>query len=85
MQTERQVPIWFFVGGTLLIYGLIILATGLVALANPSAVQIELHKSHPNASWFFLHADVWWGAMMTIIGVVYCLCFHPWRKPPKEG
>ena len=36
MDTEHQVPIWFFVGGTLLIYGLIILGAGLYALVDPS-------------------------------------------------
>jgi uncharacterized membrane protein YgdD (TMEM256/DUF423 family) len=82
MQTERQVPIWFFVGGTLLVYGIIILATGLAALAHPSAVQVALQKSHPNASWFFFHADIWWGGIMIVVGGLYCRAFHPWRKRP---
>ena len=80
MQTERQVPIWFFVGGTLLIYGIIITISGLAALSNPSAVQIALNKSNPNAPWIFFHADIWWGGLMTILGALYCAKYHPWRK-----
>jgi hypothetical protein len=27
-----------------------------------------------------LHASVWWGALMTVIGAVYCYHFKPGQK-----
>ncbi len=72
MDTEHQIPIWFFIGGTLLIYGLIILGTGLYALVDPS---IEAGIALSN-----LHAGIWWGALMIIVGTFYVYRFHPWRK-----
>jgi hypothetical protein len=72
MDTEHQIPIWFFIGGMLLVYGLIILGTGLYGLVNPSVeAGIALNN---------LHAGIWWGALMVIVGVFYCHRFHPWQK-----
>jgi hypothetical protein len=71
MESEHQVPIWFFIGGTLAVYGLLILGVGLHNLAFPPEHPVEL------ADW---HADLWWGGLMTVIGAVYCLRFHPWRR-----
>jgi hypothetical protein len=77
---EHQVPIWFFIGGTLLIYGLMVLGAGVYGLAYPSEVLLKLKASNPDASWFFLHADIWWGALMTVIGAFYCIRFWPGRQ-----
>ena len=60
MESEHQVPIWFFVGGTLLVYGLIILGVGLYALVDPS-IEGKVALS-------YLHADIWWGGFMAIMG-----------------
>jgi hypothetical protein len=27
-----------------------------------------------------LHAPVWWGALLTVLGIVYCAMFRPGRK-----
>jgi hypothetical protein len=72
MDTEHQIPVWFFIGGTLLIYGLIIFGTGLYGLFYPAIEAGIMLKQ--------LHAGIWWGALMTVIGAVYCWRFHPWRK-----
>ena len=72
MDTEHQVPIWFFVGVTLLIYGVIIFGAGLYALVDPS------QDAHIAMS--YLHADIWWGAFMAIVGAFYCHRFNPFRK-----
>jgi hypothetical protein len=71
MHDEHQIPIWFFIGGLLLVYGLIILGTGLYFLGYPPEHRVAL---------FELHADIWWGLLLTALGAVYCVCFHPWRK-----
>jgi hypothetical protein len=76
MDTEHQIPIWFFVGGTLLIYGLIILGAGLYALVNPS--------QEANIAMRYLHADIWWGGFMALVGAFYTHRFFPWRKTDKH-
>jgi len=77
MQTERQVPIWFFVGGTLLIYGIIIFLTGVYNWLFP--------PEQPTVALSHLHADVWWGGVLTVLGAIYCLKFHPWREEPPTS
>ena len=52
---------------------------GIYALQVPTDVQINLKASWPDAPWFFLHADIWWGAVMAVVGAGYCYRFHPWR------
>jgi hypothetical protein len=84
MQSERQIPIWFFIGALLLIYGLIILGTGLYGLEHPSQVHIHLEQARPDASWFFLHPDIWWSVVLVAIGAFYCLRFNPLRKPTSD-
>jgi hypothetical protein len=72
MDTEHQVPIWFFVGGTLLIYGVIIFCTGLYEWVVPAA--------EPAMAMNYLHPSVWWGGVMAIVGALYVVRFWPWRK-----
>ncbi len=62
----QRVPIWFFIGALLAVYGLLILAAGLYGLVHPPAV--ELAK---------LHAGIWWGALLLAIGLGYVFRFRP--------
>jgi len=75
MHDEHQIPIWFFIGGLLLIYGILITGAGLFALVSPPPAEARV-------ALFELHADVWWGALMTIVGLAYCLRFNPRRNAP---
>lgn len=61
------IPVWFFVGLLLLTYGVLILVTGLVQWSTPSA-GVQLTQ---------LHASVWWGALLTVLGALYCYVFRP--------
>ncbi|HEY1463217.1 MAG TPA: hypothetical protein VGF44_07360 [Terriglobales bacterium] len=64
-----MISIWFFIGFSLLINGALILAAGLYQLATPPAeVTIVLYN---------LHANVWWGALLFVIGLFYCIQFRP--------
>jgi hypothetical protein len=50
----------------LLIYGVLILATGIYGFFHPpSTVLAELHPA------------LWWGVLLTIIGAVYVHLFRP--------
>lgn len=79
MHDEHQVPIWFFIGGMLLVYGILITGMGIYSCFTPTDVQTSLLKSWPEAPWYFLHPDVWWGVVMTVVGLFYCIRFNPLR------
>lgn len=73
MHDEHQIPIWFFIGGLLVVYGLLILGAGLFHLAVPPPVERQVALYH-------LHADIWWGAFMTLVGLFYCVKYNPARQ-----
>jgi hypothetical protein len=66
-----MVSIWFFIGISLLVNGLLILGAGLYEVWHPPTEQVVL---------FNLHASVWWGALMTVIGAWYSYHFKPGQK-----
>jgi hypothetical protein len=72
MENEHQVPIWFFVGCLLLVYGIIICGAGIYAWVYPPPPDARV-------ALFELHADVWWGALLTVLGAFYCYHFNPRR------
>jgi hypothetical protein len=49
----------------------LICAAGVYEYWHPPAQQIVLYN---------LHAGIWWGALMTLIGAFYCYYFKPGRK-----
>lgn len=63
------IPVWFFVGVILLIYGVIILGTGIYEFASPPPTVLA--STHP---------AVWWGALLTAIGGIYVSLFKPKRS-----
>jgi hypothetical protein len=71
METEKQVPIWFFIGAILTVYGVLIVAAGVYSLFVPPQREVALQ---------YLHADLWWGALMVIVGAFYSLKFFPKRR-----
>jgi hypothetical protein len=74
MEEHQQIPLWFFIGALLLIYGLLIAGSGAYYWKFPDAL------SHKPVLWD-LHADFWWGVLLTFIGAIYCLRFNPmWQK-----
>jgi hypothetical protein len=70
MHRPGMVSIWFFVGALLLIYGVLILGAGLYEIAVPPEHPVVLAN---------LHAGIWWGALLIILGVFYSFRFSPWR------
>jgi hypothetical protein len=73
MHDEKQIPIWFFIGGLLLVYGVLICGAGIYAMIFPPPME---HR----VALFELHADIWWGVFLAILGVIYSLRYNPWHK-----
>lgn len=71
---REQISIWWFSGLLLFCYGVVILATGLYEVAYPLAHPPVLSN---------LHAPVWWGALLGVVGLFYLIRFHP-RKVHKQ-
>ena len=71
---HHMIPVWFFVGVILLLYGLIILATGIYDYSRP---PLEALLSIPPA---MRHPAVWWGALLTVIGGIYVFAYMPKRS-----
>jgi hypothetical protein len=67
------VSIWFFIGISLAVNGGLILAAGIYELVRPPV--------NPAVVLFNLHANVWWGALLLVIGRIYCYKFAPARQP----
>ncbi len=70
MDEHEQIPIWFFIGGLLLVYGIIITAVGVYFLFAAHAKDLALQ---------YLHADLWWGIFLIVLGGFYTLHYFPWR------
>ena len=65
-EKHHIIPVWFFVGVLLLVYGVMIFIRGLTEWSHlPDTVLAELH------------APVWWGMLLVVLGSVYCLMFRP--------
>jgi len=65
---KKMISIWFFIGLILTVYGLLILGAGIYDVINPLKHPVVL--SH-------LHAGVWWGALLVVLGVLYIIKFKP--------
>jgi len=64
----HSIPVWFFIGVLLLIYGVLITGQGIYHWFSPPAQQVVLGN---------LHAPVWWGALLIVLGAVYVIKFPP--------
>jgi quinol-cytochrome oxidoreductase complex cytochrome b subunit len=71
MDEHKQIPIWFFIGGLLLVYGIIITAVGVYYL-------FAVHANE-NLALQSLHADLWWGIFLIVLGGFYTRHYFPWR------
>ncbi len=67
------ISIWFFIGISLLVNGVIIFGAGVYELFHPPALDARVVL-------FQYHAGVWWGALMSALGAVYCWHYAPRRN-----
>lgn len=68
---DSGISIWFFIGISLLVDGLLIVAAGIWEMIDPPANPVVL---------FNLHANVWWGAALLVFGILYCVRFAPNKR-----
>jgi hypothetical protein len=68
---KHFIPIWFFIGSLLTIYGVLILASGIYELFVPPITPVAM--SH-------LHIGIWWGCGMLLLGLAYVFRFRPKGK-----
>ncbi len=64
-----RISIWFFIGVLLIVYGLMIAASGVFEWVTGNyAPGVELAR---------LHMPVWWGGLLGALGLFYVLKFRP--------
>lgn len=68
---HHMLPVWFFIGLLLTIYGVIILITSIVDWSQPSEAILSQY-----------HAGFWGGIVLLLVGVFYVQRFRP-RKGRK--
>lgn len=71
MKRGGSISIWFFIGISLFVNGLLILGAGVNQLFNPPEQEVVL---------FRLHAGVWWGALLAALGALYCFYYAPGKE-----
>ncbi len=70
MKPGGSISIWFFIGISLFVNGLLIFGSGVYEYLNPPAQPLVLAN---------LHAGIWWGAILTVLGALYSFYFSPSR------
>lgn len=76
MKPGGSISIWFFIGISLLVNGLLITGAGIYQYLHPPALENQVHLFH-------LHAGIWWGGILFLLGVIYCYHFVPSRNGNK--
>ncbi len=66
---SHMIPVWFFVGVILLIYGLLIFSSGVYELSRP-----------PSTVLANLHPAIWWGGLLAMLGAIYLYLFMPGKS-----
>ncbi len=56
--------IWFFVGWILFLIGIIVLTAGVYGMFSANDPRISLSN---------LHANLWWGGIIMIVGLIYII------------
>jgi uncharacterized membrane protein HdeD (DUF308 family) len=65
------ISIWFFIGLSLLVNGILIVGAGVWEVFHPPLTRVVLYQ---------YHASVWWGAVLLLLGLFYCIHFAPKRQ-----
>ncbi|HLW79616.1 MAG TPA: hypothetical protein VKU44_08465 [Terriglobia bacterium] len=68
-EKHHMLPVWFFIGVILFVYGVLICGTGIYEYTSPPPTVLAN-----------LHAPVWWGAVLIIVGAIYVERFYPRKR-----
>ncbi len=71
MHEEEGFSIWFFVGIMLAIYGPIVLIANIPGLSTSQNPHVVLEQ---------LHAGIWWGILLTILGALFLYLHWPGKE-----
>jgi hypothetical protein len=71
MHEEEGFSIWLFVGIMLAIYGPIILIANIPELSSGSSPHVVLER---------LHAGIWWGIVLTLLGALFLYLHWPRKE-----
>ena len=63
-----KIPIWFFIGVLLVTYGILITGYGVYEAATGQLADVALKE---------LHAPLWWGSTLLVLGLFYTVKFRP--------
>jgi hypothetical protein len=66
---QHMLPVWFFIGVLLTVYGVIILITAVSDFSYPSTVVLAQY-----------HPDIWGGILLLLIGGFYTIRFWPRKR-----
>ena len=66
MSEKQSLPIWLFIGLLLLVYGILCLGAGVEQLSHPPATVLA-----------DMHATLWGGVVLTLLGGGYVLAYWP--------
>jgi hypothetical protein len=68
---DGRISIWFFVGGLVLVFGVLVLGAGIYELISPLNPPVVLSE---------LHVGIWWGSLMIVLGAIPVFKFFPRAK-----
>ena len=71
---DRGISIWFFIGLSLLVNGILITGAGIWEIFRPPANPVVLYR---------LHASLWWGVLLFGFGLRSSIRFAPGHNPEK--
>jgi hypothetical protein len=71
MKSGGSLSIWFFIGVSLAVNGAVVFGRGIYEVVYPPENRVVLYD---------LHANVWWGALLLILGIFFSLRFSPPRE-----
>lgn len=77
MVENKGISIWFFIGTLLLLYGIIITGANIYEAYYPSFARRTVLED--------MHFGIWWGILLTILGVIYFIGFRPWKKADGQS
>ena len=70
MKPGGSISIWFFIGISLLVNGILITGASIYEYIHPPSQLLVLAN---------LHAGIWWGVILTVLGALYSYYFAPSR------